>query len=57
MLKVTIGTRSLVNQGVLRLKRCRHGLVLYLVTDQYAGQSLDRYGEFSEGEMQLPGPL
>jgi FkbM family methyltransferase len=27
--------------------------MLYLVTDQYIGQSLDRYGEFSEGEVEL----
>jgi FkbM family methyltransferase len=27
--------------------------MLYLVTDQYIGQSLDRYGEFSEGEQEL----
>jgi FkbM family methyltransferase len=27
--------------------------MLYLVTDQFVGQSLDRYGEFSEGEVDI----
>lgn len=37
----------------LRAKRCRHGVMLYLTTDQYVGGSLDRYGEFSEAETAL----
>jgi FkbM family methyltransferase len=37
----------------LRLKHCRHGVMLYNVRDQYVGGSLDRYGEFSELEAQL----
>ncbi len=37
----------------LRLKHCRHGVMLYNVLDQYVGGSLDRYGEFSELEAQL----
>ncbi len=57
MPNVNIDTRTLVHAGIVRLKRCRHGLMLCLVTDQYVGQSLNRYGEFSEGEMQLLGPL
>lgn len=43
-----------------RLKPCRHGLMLYNFHDQFVGQSLERYGEFSEGEAevfrQLVGP-
>jgi FkbM family methyltransferase len=35
------------------LKRCRHGLMLYLKRDQYVGRSLDLYGEFSELESEL----
>ncbi|MCZ8276876.1 MAG: FkbM family methyltransferase [Acetobacteraceae bacterium] len=37
----------------LRLKHCRHGVMLYNIRDQYVGGSLDRYGEFSELEAQL----
>ena len=37
----------------LRLKHCRHGIMLYSARDRYVGGSLDRYGEFSELEAQL----
>ena len=37
----------------LRLKLCRHGVMLYNLHDRYVGGSLDRYGEFSELEAQL----
>ncbi|MFI5380091.1 MAG: FkbM family methyltransferase [Tepidisphaerales bacterium] len=40
----------LLENGPMRLKQCRHGPMLYLVTDQYIGRSLDHYGEFSKGE-------
>jgi FkbM family methyltransferase len=36
-----------------RVKRCRHGTLLYNVHDRYIGRSLDAYGEFSEGEVEL----
>jgi FkbM family methyltransferase len=36
-----------------RLKDCRHGKMLYNVNDYYVGRSLDVYGEFSEGEIEL----
>jgi FkbM family methyltransferase len=45
--------KTLLQVGPVRLKQCRHGFMLYLVTDQYIGQSLDRYGEYSEGEAEL----
>ena len=48
---------SLLDNGRIRLKLCRNGPMLYLVTDQYVGQSLDRYGEFSQGEADLFGQL
>jgi FkbM family methyltransferase len=38
-----------------RLKPCRHGLLLYNIHDMYIGRSLDLYGEFSEGEIELFG--
>lgn len=34
-------------------KPCRHGLMLFNPKDAYVGRSLDLYGEFSEGEVQL----
>lgn len=37
----------------VRVKACRHGVMMYNTTDQYVGRSLDRYGEFSEGETEL----
>lgn len=37
----------------LRLKHCRHGIMLYSARDKYIGGSLDRYGEFSELEAEL----
>ncbi|MFN0041642.1 MAG: FkbM family methyltransferase [Alphaproteobacteria bacterium] len=38
-------------QGLVRVRRCRHGVYAYLITDYYIGRSLDLYGEYSEGEM------
>ena len=46
-------SRLLLDQGHVRVKHCRYGPMAYLATDQYVGQSLDRYGEFSEGEVEL----
>lgn len=37
--------------GPMRLRRCRHGLMLYSVNDLTIGRSLDIYGEFSEAEV------
>jgi FkbM family methyltransferase len=34
----------------IRVKRCRHGPLMYNVADEYVGRSLHLYGEFSEGE-------
>ena len=39
--------------GFNRLKDTRHGRMLYNINDQYVGRSLDLYGEFSEGEIEL----
>ncbi len=44
-------------EGPLRLKRCRYGPMLFLDTDEYIGRSLDLYGEFSQGELDLLEPL
>ncbi|HWP16656.1 MAG TPA: FkbM family methyltransferase [Xanthobacteraceae bacterium] len=34
-------------------KDCRHGKLMYLLNDAYIGRSLDVYGEYSEGEVDL----
>ena len=34
-------------------KDCRHGKFMYLLNDAYIGRSLDVYGEYSEGEIEL----
>ncbi len=36
-----------------RLTSCRHGQMLYNAHDKYVGRSLDLYGEFSEGEVEV----
>jgi FkbM family methyltransferase len=39
--------------GPNRLTRTRYGLMIYNRHDRYIGRSLERYGEFSEGECEL----
>ncbi len=46
-----------ISTGPVRLKKCRYGPTLYPVKDRYIGQSLDTYGEFSQGEMELLGQV
>jgi len=41
---------ALLSNKHMRLKWCRHGLILYNALDIYIGRSFDLYGEFSEGE-------
>ncbi len=36
-----------------RQRQCRHGMMLYNINDSFIGRSLDLYGEFSEGEINL----
>ena len=36
-----------------RFKQCRYGMILYNLHDAYVGRSLDHYGEFSKGEVDL----
>lgn len=43
----------IATSGMNRLTRTREGLMLYNRHDKYVGHSLDRYGEFSEGECDL----
>ena len=36
-----------------RLKKCRHGNLLFNYQDRYIGRSLDAYDEYVEGEIRL----
>src|SRR6476620_7891408 len=40
-------------EGFNRLKDCRYGRMLYNINDTFVGRLLDRYGEYSEGEIDL----
>ncbi len=51
--KSTAAAPRLIETGFNCLKRCRHGFMLYNQHDMYIGRSLDKYGEFSEGEIEL----
>ncbi len=46
-----------MDQSFNRMKRCRHGYMLYNPRDQLLGRSLDRYGEYSEGEVAVFGQV
>ena len=46
-------TNSVLEGESVRVKRCRHGWMLYNVHDTYVGRSFDLYGEFSELEARL----
>jgi len=37
----------------IRIKTCRHGRFMYYINDSYIGQSMEQYGEYSEGEILL----
>lgn len=43
--------------GFNRMRRCRHGLMVYNRNDQYVGRSLDLYGEYAEHEVALFGSV
>lgn len=50
----TAAANALLADGaVVRLRRCRHGLMAYLRQDAYVGRSLDLYGEYGEDELSL----
>ncbi|MEQ8789136.1 MAG: FkbM family methyltransferase [Pirellulaceae bacterium] len=46
-------SRRLATSGFNVLKQTRHGPLLYNRNDVYIGRSLEEYGEFSEGEVEL----
>jgi FkbM family methyltransferase len=41
------------SDGHLRLRRCRHGRMLFNLNDVYIGTMLDLYGEYCEGELDI----
>jgi FkbM family methyltransferase len=45
--------RALLDRGILRLKPCKHGPMMYFTGDTVIGRSLDLYGEHSEPEIEL----
>jgi FkbM family methyltransferase len=49
--------KIIFDRAPVRIKECKHGLMSYLTSDSYVGQSLDLYGEWSEGEMDLLGQV
>jgi FkbM family methyltransferase len=52
-----IASSALHSGASIRLKRTRHGTMLYCIHDTYVGRSLDLYGEFSVEETTLFGRL
>ena len=44
---------ALLKNEDLRLRVCRHGMMLYSLNDLVIGRSLDMYGEYNEGEVTL----
>src|SRR5262249_28848481 len=49
----SIDGHLLFENANLRLKQCKHGVMMFYANDSYIGRSLDFYGEFSEGEVEL----
>jgi FkbM family methyltransferase len=43
----------ILTNGHLRLRRCRHGVMLYNLNDTHLGTMLDLYGEYSEAEADM----
>ncbi len=49
---------TLLSDGAMvRLRRCRHGLMVYLRHDAYVGRALDLYGEYAEDEQAMLAQL
>src|ERR1043165_865505 len=39
--------------GMVAIRRCRYGTMMYLRKDMYVGRSFAEYGEYSEGEVDI----
>lgn len=44
------GPALMLDGAVVRMRRCRHGVIAYLRHDAYVGRSLELYGEYGEDE-------
>jgi FkbM family methyltransferase len=44
---------KIIGKGFNQLKACRYGYTLYNKNDKYVGESFDKYGEFSENEVEI----
>ena len=45
------GSAPIFTNGHLRQRQCRHGMMLYNLNDELQGTMLDKYGEYSEAEV------
>lgn len=45
--------RFTIENGYMRVRQCRHGLMLYNINDYYMGRAYDAYGEDQECELRL----
>ena len=51
MVNNNVPSEPIFENSPMRMKACRHGVMLYNVNDVYIGRSFDLYGEYSESEM------
>jgi FkbM family methyltransferase len=49
--------RLVHEQGLVRVRACRRGVMAYLTRDEHIGRALDLYGEWAEAELLLLGAL
>ncbi len=55
-----VGTKlppSLLTNGYVSIKQCRHGLFMYNLNDLFVGKAMDIYGEWSEAELACLGQI
>ena len=48
---------SILSNGVVSIKKCRHGLFMYNANDLFVGHGMDSYGEWCETELDCLGQL
>jgi FkbM family methyltransferase len=48
-------TKKILENGFVKIKKCRHGYFAYNKNDLFVGKSLDIYGEWCEKELNLLG--
>jgi FkbM family methyltransferase len=46
-------SKSVLENGFIAIKHCRHGLFMFNRNDRFIGRSLDHYGEWCESELDL----